>query len=170
MFIRYKSFNSADQLVLDRLLAQELQRVEGPPGSGARQIVLHLPNQLACVLHASAYRTFCGVPKLTSFCLVPVPLPYLAVAAVTGFVFNLLSDGPLGGRRWPVALFCNVGNFAVALGLLFIPLYTDIPGRFALYYLNYINTGAAMAIYSWQAESTAFDVRSQGVQAEAERV
>ena len=39
-----------------------------------------------------------------------------------------------------------------------MPLYTNIPGRTVAYYFNYISTAAAMAIYSWAAECTSFDV------------
>ncbi|KAI5478848.1 hypothetical protein MNV49_004580 [Pseudohyphozyma bogoriensis] len=86
-----------------------------------------------------------------------LPIPYLAIAAFSCVVFTSISDGPLKGRRWPIVLLCMGGNFAVSLALYVMPLYKNIAGRFVAYYFNYINVAAAMTIYAWAAEATAFD-------------
>lgn len=64
-----------------------------------------------------------------------MPLPATGIFIVVSLVYAWLSDGPLRGRRWPFIYVGAASALAIAIPLRVLPLYNNIPGHFALYYL-----------------------------------
>ncbi|KAF7292071.1 MFS general substrate transporter [Mycena indigotica] len=80
------------------------------------------------------------------------PLPTTAVFVVTALVFAWLSDGPLKGARWPFVLFGGVYGLIMDIVWLKMPLYTNINGHFAYFWLIMLGSGAGALSLNWVSE------------------
>lgn len=92
-----------------------------------------------------------------------LPLPATAFFIVMSLAYAWLSDGPLRGRRWP---FMYVGAFitlSTAIPLRVLPLYKDIKGHFALYWLYNLGQGAGPLILSWINEINSRDTEKRAL-------
>ena len=72
---------------------------------------------------------------MTGSTLISVPLPGTAVLIISALIGAWVSDGPLKGRRWPIIYFGAVVMLASGIALKVMPLYTNLKGHFAVYYL-----------------------------------
>lgn len=71
-----------------------------------------------------------------------VPLPATAIFVVAALVFAWTSDGPLGGRRWPLIPVGAVITLIIAAALHQLPVYHHDKAHFVLYYLIQVGGGA----------------------------
>lgn len=65
-----------------------------------------------------------------------MPLPTTAIFIVMSLIYAWLSDGLCGGRRWPFIYIGACIALTIAIPLRVLPLYDNIPGHFALYWLS----------------------------------
>ncbi len=95
--------------------------------------------------------------------LIAVPLPATAFFVVMSLTFAWLSDGPFRGRRWPFIYIGSLIGLPISISLRTIPLYKNIKGHFALYWLCQIGQGAGPLILSWINEINAHDTEKRAL-------
>ncbi|BEJ17171.1 hypothetical protein CspHIS471_0605720 [Cutaneotrichosporon sp. HIS471] len=92
-----------------------------------------------------------------------LPLPATAFFVVMALTFAWLSDGPFRGRRWPFIYIGSLIGLPISISLRTIPLYKDIKGHFALYWLCQIGQGAGPLILTWINEINAHDTEKRAL-------
>ncbi|KAJ5946510.1 allantoate permease [Penicillium verhagenii] len=92
-----------------------------------------------------------------------LPLVTTAIFIVTALVSGFLSDGPCKGLRWPFIYIGAIITIVFAALLRQMPLYTNIPGRTAVYWLSYIGNGAGPLILSWINEICSADTEKRAL-------
>ncbi|RSH93611.1 hypothetical protein EHS25_006257 [Saitozyma podzolica] len=92
-----------------------------------------------------------------------LPLPGTAIFVVVAILYAWLSDGPFRGRRWPFIYLGAVITIIFAAIIRNKPLYTDIKGHFALYWLCTVGEGAGPLILSWINEICATDTEKRAL-------
>ncbi|KAJ5714034.1 allantoate permease [Penicillium malachiteum] len=115
---------------------------------------------------------------LKSFNATPAPVPgkhysvsqidnlpnvTIAIFVVMAFIWGWLSDGPFRGSRWPFIYIGAVVTIIFDVVLRQMPLYSDIPGRTAVYWLSFIGTGAGPLILSWTNEICSADTEKRAI-------
>ncbi|KAL1410518.1 hypothetical protein Q8F55_004531 [Vanrija albida] len=78
-----------------------------------------------------------------------LPLPATGIHIVTALFFAWLDDDVFKGRRWPTMYIGAVIMLAVAIPLRVLPLYNNINGHFALYWLVGVGHSAGPLILAW---------------------
>ncbi|KAF8218216.1 major facilitator superfamily domain-containing protein [Mycena galopus ATCC 62051] len=86
-----------------------------------------------------------------------LPLPATAIFFVTALTLAWVSDGPAKGRRWPFIIAGAVTTLVFDTVWLSMPLYTNIRGHFAYFYLMVLGTTAGPLILNWISEITQSD-------------
>ncbi|KAF7324909.1 MFS general substrate transporter [Mycena kentingensis (nom. inval.)] len=86
-----------------------------------------------------------------------LPLPATAIFVVTALLLAWISDGPLKGKRWPIVVGGAVVTLIFDAVWLAMPLYTNIRGHFAYFYLMVLGTTAGPLILNWISEITQSD-------------
>ncbi|ORY32279.1 major facilitator superfamily domain-containing protein [Naematelia encephala] len=92
-----------------------------------------------------------------------LPLPMTAIFVVVAATWAWLSDGPLGGRRWPFIYIGAVITLIFAVLIRQLPLYENIKGHYALYWLSNIGGGAGPLILSWINEICSDDSEKRAI-------
>ncbi|KAJ5691231.1 allantoate permease [Penicillium malachiteum] len=115
---------------------------------------------------------------LKSFNATPAPVPgkhysvsqidnlpnvTIAIFVVMAFIWGWLSDGPFRGSRWPFIYIGAVITILFDVLLRQMPLYSNIPGRTAVYWLSFIGTGAGPLILSWTNEICSSDTEKRAI-------
>lgn len=91
-----------------------------------------------------------------------LPLPGTAFFIVVSLVYAWSSDA-LGGRRWPFIYLGALITLSTAIPLRVVPLYDNIKGHFALYWLSFIGEGAGPLIMSWINEINSHDTEKRAL-------
>ncbi|CAM1502329.1 Fc.00g043130.m01.CDS01 [Cosmosporella sp. VM-42] len=99
-----------------------------------------------------------SVPEINN-----LPLPTTGIFVVMALIWGWLSDGPFKGARWPflhagaiiTIIFCSL--------LRQMPLYSNIHGRMALYWLSQIGLGAGPLILTWINEICSADTEKRAL-------
>ncbi|KAJ6461022.1 major facilitator superfamily domain-containing protein [Mycena sanguinolenta] len=86
-----------------------------------------------------------------------LPLPATAIFFVTALTLAWVSDGPAKGRRWPFVIAGSITTLIFDTVWLSMPLYTNIRGHFAYFYLMTLGTTAGPLILNWISEITQGD-------------
>ncbi|KAK0498029.1 major facilitator superfamily domain-containing protein [Armillaria luteobubalina] len=86
-----------------------------------------------------------------------LPLPATAVFVVTAWFLAWQSDGPFKGKRYPFIYLGAVLNLIFNIAWLAMPLYENIPGHFAYFYLMTTASTAGPLILNWASEITQAD-------------
>ncbi|CAG8948088.1 unnamed protein product [Penicillium salamii] len=92
-----------------------------------------------------------------------LPLPTTAVLIGMGLIWAWVSDGPCRGARWP---FIYIGAFTtiiISSLLLKLPLYTNMNGRKAVYWLAKVGVSAGPLILSWINEICSDDTEMRAL-------
>ncbi|CAH0047635.1 unnamed protein product [Clonostachys solani] len=92
-----------------------------------------------------------------------LPLPTNGIFIVMALIWAWLSDGPCKGRRWPFIYAGAVIAFVLNITLLEMPLYSNIKGRMALYWLSNVGNGAGPLILSWINEICSADTEKRAL-------
>ncbi|KAJ5753881.1 uncharacterized protein N7511_008034 [Penicillium nucicola] len=92
-----------------------------------------------------------------------LPLPTTGIFIVVAMVWGWLSDGPCRGARWPFIYAGAVITLLFSILLLKVPLYSDIKGRTAVYWLSNIGMGAGPLILSWINEICSDDTEKRAL-------
>ncbi|KAI3037443.1 hypothetical protein CBS147352_11010 [Aspergillus niger] len=92
-----------------------------------------------------------------------LPLVTTGISIFVCFVWGLLSDGPCRGSRWPFIHIGAVITLIMCVLLRQMPLYTNIPGRMAVYWLSNIGVGAGPLILSWINEICSTDTEKRAL-------
>ncbi|KAF7318451.1 MFS general substrate transporter [Mycena chlorophos] len=80
------------------------------------------------------------------------PLPTTAIFAVAAIIAAWLSDGPAKGRRWPFLLFGGVFGLIMDIVWLKMPLYTNIGGHLAYFWLIMLGAASGALSLNWVSE------------------
>ncbi|KAH6972289.1 major facilitator superfamily domain-containing protein [Ilyonectria sp. MPI-CAGE-AT-0026] len=99
-----------------------------------------------------------SVPQINN-----LPLPTEGILIVMALIWGWLSDGPLKGARWPFMYIGAVITIILHALLLKMPLYTNITGRMAVYWLAYMGLGAGPLILSWINEICSADTEKRAL-------
>ncbi|OJJ50431.1 hypothetical protein ASPZODRAFT_2118009 [Penicilliopsis zonata CBS 506.65] len=91
-----------------------------------------------------------------------LPLVTIALFIFVSFFWGWLSD-IFGGARWPFIHIGAVVTFIFCLLMRQMPLYTNIPGRMAVYWLSEIGWGAGPLILSWINEICSADTEKRAL-------
>ncbi|KAJ7723277.1 major facilitator superfamily domain-containing protein [Mycena maculata] len=86
-----------------------------------------------------------------------LPLPATAIFVVTALILAWISDGPARGLRWPFIVSGAIVNLIFDVAWLAMPLYSNIAGHFAYFYLMLLGTTAGPLILNWISEITQAD-------------
>ncbi|RAK89335.1 allantoate permease [Aspergillus costaricaensis CBS 115574] len=92
-----------------------------------------------------------------------LPLVTTGISIFVCFIWGLLSDGPCRGSRWPFIHIGAVITLVMCVLLRQMPLYTNIPGRMAVYWLSNIGVGAGPLILSWINEICSADTEKRAL-------
>ncbi|GKZ28969.1 hypothetical protein AbraIFM66950_002216 [Aspergillus brasiliensis] len=92
-----------------------------------------------------------------------LPLVTTGISIVVCFAWGLLSDGPCRGSRWPFIYIGAVITLIMCVLLRQMPLYTNIPGRMAVYWLSNVGVGAGPLILSWINEICSADTEKRAL-------
>ncbi|KAJ5107461.1 allantoate permease, partial [Penicillium angulare] len=92
-----------------------------------------------------------------------LPLVTTGIFIAMAFVWGWLSDGPMRGSRWPFIHIGAVITIVFCVLLRQMPLYTNIDGRMAVYWLSFIGTGAGPLILSWANEICSADTEKRAL-------
>ncbi|ODN98050.1 hypothetical protein I350_07692 [Cryptococcus amylolentus CBS 6273] len=90
-------------------------------------------------------------------------MPVTAIGIVTGWLGAWLSDGAFRGRRWPPILLANLWSFVIAVAIVNIPLWANLPAHFALYYLSGAGTNFAGLYFAWINEICGADAEKRAL-------
>ncbi|KAJ6076553.1 hypothetical protein N7499_008534 [Penicillium canescens] len=99
-----------------------------------------------------------SVPQINN-----LPLPTTGIFIVVALIWGWLSDGPCRGARWPFIYAGAVITLLMSVLLLKVPLYSDIKGRMAVYWLSNIGNGAGPLILSWINEICSDDTEKRAL-------
>ncbi|KAJ7083601.1 major facilitator superfamily domain-containing protein [Mycena belliarum] len=86
-----------------------------------------------------------------------LPLPATAIFVVTALILAWISDGAAKGLRWPFIIAGSITTLIFNTAWLSMPLYSNIPGHFAYFYLMSLGTTAGPLILNWISEITQAD-------------
>ncbi|KAF7304315.1 MFS general substrate transporter [Mycena chlorophos] len=86
-----------------------------------------------------------------------LPLPATAIFVVVALILAWISDGPLKGRRYPIIILGAILVLVFDIIWLRMPLWENIPGHFAYFYLMVLGTTAGPLILNWISEITQAD-------------
>ncbi|KAJ7171016.1 major facilitator superfamily domain-containing protein [Mycena filopes] len=86
-----------------------------------------------------------------------LPLPASAIFVVTALILAWVSDGPATGLRWPFIIAGSITTLIFDTAWLAMPLYSNIRGHFAYFYLMTLGTTAGPLILNWISEITGGD-------------
>ncbi|KAJ6454570.1 major facilitator superfamily domain-containing protein [Mycena vulgaris] len=86
-----------------------------------------------------------------------LPLPATAIFVVTALILAWVSDGPAKGLRWPFVIAGSIVTLIFDTVWLTMPLYSNIRGHFAYFYLMTLGTTAGPLILNWISEITQAD-------------
>jgi len=92
-----------------------------------------------------------------------LPLVSSGIFIAVAFTWGWLSDGPFRGARWP---FIHAGAILTLLFTILMrqmPLYDNIHGRIAVYWLSNIGGGAGPLILSWINEICSGDTEKRAL-------
>ncbi|KAM5354784.1 hypothetical protein ACJ41O_001430 [Fusarium nematophilum] len=92
-----------------------------------------------------------------------LPLPTEAILIVMSLSWAWISDGPCKGARWPFVYIGAVVTLILHVVLLKMPLYSNITGRMAVYWLAYMGLGAGPLILSWINEICSADTEKRAL-------
>ncbi|KAL2823266.1 allantoate permease [Aspergillus cavernicola] len=92
-----------------------------------------------------------------------LPLVTTGVLIAMAFVWALLSDGPCRGARWPFIHAGAIITLVFCVLLRQMPLYTNITGRTAVYWLSSVGLGAGPLILSWINEICSDDTEKRAL-------
>ncbi|KAL4778273.1 major facilitator superfamily domain-containing protein [Aspergillus varians] len=92
-----------------------------------------------------------------------LPLVSTGIFIVVAFIWSLLSDGPCRGSRWPFIHAGAIITIVFCALLREMPLYTNIAGRTAVYWLGNIGLGAGPLILSWINEICSADTEKRAL-------
>ncbi|KAH6892539.1 putative allantoate permease [Thelonectria olida] len=98
------------------------------------------------------------VPQINNY-----PLPTTGIFIAMALSWAWLSDGPLRGRRYPFVYAGAVTTIIFLVLLRQMPLYDNINGRMAVYWLSNIGLGAGPLILSWTNEICAADTEKRAL-------
>ncbi|KAJ6171089.1 hypothetical protein N7470_000156 [Penicillium chermesinum] len=115
---------------------------------------------------------------LKSFNKTPAPVPGVSFSVadinnlptltnglfiIVAFIWGWLSDGPFKGSRWPFIYLGAVMTLIFVVLLRQMPLYSNIPGRKAVYWLSATGNGAGPLILSWINEICSDDTEKRAL-------
>ncbi|KAJ7621041.1 major facilitator superfamily domain-containing protein [Roridomyces roridus] len=86
-----------------------------------------------------------------------LPLPATGIFVVVALILAWVSDGPAKGLRWPFILAGAIVTLLFDIVWLSMPLYSNIPGHFAYFYLMVLGTTAGPMVLNWISEITQGD-------------
>ncbi|KAH8810873.1 allantoate permease [Xylogone sp. PMI_703] len=92
-----------------------------------------------------------------------LPLVTNGIFIVIAFTWGWLSDGPCRGARWPFIYAGAIITFTFSILLRQMPLYENIHGRMAVYWLSNIGGGAGPLILSWINEICSDDTEKRAL-------
>ncbi|KAK4685091.1 MFS transporter, ACS family, pantothenate transporter, partial [Tremellales sp. Uapishka_1] len=92
-----------------------------------------------------------------------LPLVSSAVLIVVALSWAWLSDGWAKGRRWPFIYIGAVYTLIINVVLLKIPLYKNLNGVKAVYWIMYAGSGAGPLILTWINEICADDTEKRAI-------
>ncbi|PYI14794.1 MFS general substrate transporter [Aspergillus violaceofuscus CBS 115571] len=98
------------------------------------------------------------VPQINDY-----PLLTTGLFIIVSLTWGWLSDGPLRGARWPFIYAGAVITIIFCALLRQMPLYTNITGRMAVYWLSNIGLGAGPLILSWANEICTADTEERAL-------
>ncbi|PWY89167.1 putative allantoate permease [Aspergillus heteromorphus CBS 117.55] len=98
------------------------------------------------------------VPQIDNY-----PNVTTAIFIVVALIWGFLSDGPCHGSRWPFIYIGAVVSLLFVLLLRQMPLYSNISGRMAVYWLSNIGNGAGPLILSWINEICSADTEKRSL-------
>ncbi|CUM67389.1 uncharacterized protein PRCAT00005083001 [Priceomyces carsonii] len=89
------------------------------------------------------------IPQINNY-----PTPVYAIQILTTVLYAYLSDSALKGKRYIIVVWCSIFQFAVCLGLVFVPVHpSNRAGRWVLYYLLGAYSGSAGQVWTWVNEA-----------------
>ncbi|KAJ7066190.1 major facilitator superfamily domain-containing protein [Mycena amicta] len=86
-----------------------------------------------------------------------LPLPTTAVFVVAALTVAWISDGPAKGVRWPFIACGGIFTIIMDAVWLSMPLYTNIRGHFAYFYLLMLGSATGALSLNWLSEITQAD-------------
>ncbi|KAH8698530.1 major facilitator superfamily domain-containing protein [Talaromyces proteolyticus] len=92
-----------------------------------------------------------------------LPLLTTGIFIIVAFIWGWLSDGPCRGARWPFVYAGAIITIIFCVLLLQMPLYSNIDGRKAVYWLSNIGLGAGPLILSWTNEICSADTEKRAL-------
>ncbi|KAJ5180880.1 major facilitator superfamily domain-containing protein [Penicillium capsulatum] len=99
-----------------------------------------------------------SVPQINN-----LPLLTTGIFIVVAFTWGWLSDGPCRGARWPFIYAGAVITIIFCALLRQMPLYSNVDGRMAVYWLGSIGLGAGPLILSWTNEICSDDTEKRAL-------
>nr|XP_019009537.1 uncharacterized protein I206_06186 [Kwoniella pini CBS 10737]OCF48318.1 hypothetical protein I206_06186 [Kwoniella pini CBS 10737] len=90
-------------------------------------------------------------------------MPITALGIIGGWLGGWLSDGVFRGKRWPPILIANIFCLVTALALVNLPLWKNLDGHFALYYLSGFGTNFAGLYFAWINEICGADAEKRAL-------
>jgi ACS family pantothenate transporter-like MFS transporter len=94
--------------------------------------------------------------------MAPVPLPTTSIFIVVALAWGWLSDAYRGARA-PFIYAGAVLTFVFTILMRQLPLYTNIEGRIAVYWLSNVGFGAGPLILSWINEICSADTEKRAL-------
>ncbi|PYH93374.1 allantoate permease [Aspergillus ellipticus CBS 707.79] len=98
------------------------------------------------------------VPQIDNY-----PNVTTGIFIVVAFTWGWLSDGPCHGSRWPFIYIGAVLSLIFCVLLRQMPLYSNISGRMAVYWLSNVGSGAGPLILSWTNEICSSDTEKRAL-------
>ncbi|KAK3377255.1 allantoate permease [Lasiosphaeria ovina] len=92
-----------------------------------------------------------------------LPLPTTGFFVLVALTWGWLSDGPFRGARWPFIYAGALITLTFSIILRQMPLYDNINGRIAVYWLANIGGGAGPLIFSWVNEICSDDTEKRAL-------
>ncbi|KAJ5579703.1 uncharacterized protein N7459_005688 [Penicillium hispanicum] len=99
-----------------------------------------------------------SVPQINN-----LPLLTTGIFIVVAFVWGWLSDGPCRGARWPFIYIGAIMTLVFDVLLRQMPLYSNLKGRMAVYWLSQTGAGAGPLILSWINEICSADTEKRAL-------
>ncbi|KAK6908681.1 hypothetical protein I204_02028 [Kwoniella mangroviensis CBS 8886] len=90
-------------------------------------------------------------------------MPITGIGIVTGWIAGWASDGLLKGKRWPIIALYNSVVLVTAIALAVLPLWKNLGGHFALYYLSGAGTNIAGLYFAWINEICGTDAEKRAL-------
>jgi ACS family pantothenate transporter-like MFS transporter len=104
-----------------------------------------------------------SIPRLSCLTdMTPVPLPTTGIFIVVALAWGWLSDAYRGARA-PFIYAGAILTFVFTILMRQLPLYTNIEGRIAVYWLSNVGFGAGPLILSWINEICSADTEKRAL-------